>query len=1314
MKTLGILIPTGLAGLLAAGALAYDSPTAQGPIPRHSCPWIETTRPDLQTLFLWKLSSDKDRQAEVSTALDKGDIGTLLENETGFQDMGRAKEGPAPRLQGGARAVPDVGRFGGGLVLEGSGFAEGSADLRGLLKAEGGFTLDLWFKPTAPGNLCVLNDTRGQPLLVVALGADQRVTLTFDGQERLAVPVEPAGDAWHHLAVTLRGAGDQLTLTVDGQTTAAVQPAWLRGLAARLGSQVIIGSGFRGVMDEVRLSKGVKYLYPWNLGGQERTRRREDLELRPPFFKGSQVLTRFRFDSDLKPDVFAGLSWTGRTEAAQFVPGVQGQALDLSRIGQAGFEIAGSDFLPERNGTIEFWFRPLDWNNFYVGEYDGRDVGHQLLMTFRAPGEADYQASKNIEVVKGRSWQIAHQRRADGSSAVAWAQVHPGTWTHVLITLADNGAQTVYLNGRQQKFHQLGLVLRGAAFKAWQDKTGGEAAKDRRRWTFVASPTLVDELSVFGWAMNAEEAWNAYARWLPDAAAQMKPLPVFRVDFDYFAHSWDMKEKLQIHLACLPVGDTKPASADCELRDEKGAVLLAAQKQPLDETSNATFTLDRALPFGRYPVVVRSRDAAGAVLKEQKQEYVREQPAWFGNTLGKDRTVPKPWTPVVVDGRTLRLVGREIELGANGLPARLVTLQQPVLAAPVTVRAGTAELTGQGPTFTETAPDRVAWKCALAGGGLTADLEAWMEFDGLLYCAITLKPAGGAETTVEDLKIDVPMVSSAATQLLANGGGKDFRNSWIAKYVPQGTGSVWNSLDKPYPSFVRAFEVSNFMPHIWLGNDAVGLYFGAENDQGWTVDGPKPAQEILREGDRVVFRMNILREPTPIPTAGRRFHFVLLPTPAKPEPPDWRKQMLGKVNFTAVDQFSGFSLKTDPSDPENGDSFRLEPRSWEYAAEAAPKCRTKNRADGFCILYADASWPGLGPAFRDWRHNMWADTGKLAWTPEFEDYAVWAINEYLQRGLIDGVYWDDVSVGSTLLLRGGAYEYAGSPKGRRVGFTALAQRRVNLRLWRLFEAAGKEPCIWAHMTACYEVPLFSFCRYLSNCEFVTGVNFPGRRDAMDMWSADTLRILGGSAKWGTGYSNLSTLPRQLPVSAAAKQWSYPQQRTETGLYLTSDTMGPADGLGQVLVKEKVFDGPVRAYPWWKANEVLKVTAPTNAQPLAIVYALAGRAVVIVANRDRGSEHEFALELDVAKLFPGASGVTWRDLDPGLKPPPAVAATTKEIKETAAQMDDAALGDLLEGTTPEGRTEKRLALRVEGNTARVVVRPRDYRILEARQ
>ncbi|MBF0245785.1 MAG: hypothetical protein HQL31_11045, partial [Planctomycetes bacterium] len=121
-----------------------------------------------------------------------------------------------------------------------------------------------------------------------------------------------------------------------------------------------------------------------------------------------------------------------------------------------------------------------------------------------------------------------------------------------------------------------------------------------------------------------------------------------------------------------------------------------------------------------------------------------------------------------------------------------------------------------------------------------------------------------------------------------------------------------------------------------------------------------------------------------------------------------------------------------------------------------------------------------------------------------------------------------------------------------------------------------------------------------------------------------------------------------------------------------------------------------------------------------------RAIVFVVNRERDIEREVSLEIDLASLFPRAQGVAWRDLDPGLEPPREVAASAAEIKKIMADasgqsgltganapVDDIAMMDELEGTTPEGRAQARFELRTDGNKARIVIRPRDYRVLEVR-
>ena len=758
--------------------------TATKPVPPHGQPWVETAEPDIRTAVLWKFVSDADRSAAADKLLEEGGIDDLVD-EADADPLpsagvaGKAAGGLAPKLVGKAAVKDGAGRFGGGLVVDGGSYAEGGADFPGMVAREGGFTIDFWFRAAGnagtaaagPQTLFAISSkqgssNKGEPLLTLRLEDQEKVVLAVAGTDRITGPCPPTVDGWHHVALVVdvpRGSPDHATLalTVDGVISSARKAdhmtpiPWMKGVLARVGMAFTAGgakgvAGLTGAIDEVRISKGIYYLYPWNMGRQELARKPEAIALEAPYFKSINAVTRLHFDGTLEPKPFAGRSWAGKADAKHFKPGVQGQALDLSVIDKTGFAMTGFDILPDKNGTVEFWFRPLDWNNFYHGDYEGRDVKYNWLMTLAANNGPP---SKYLEVRLGRSGQ---------DDPVRWQKIHPGTWTHVLLTFKD-GPQTIYVNGQPTRLYQGGLVTRPAvydqgALQKWRERTGGKDIDDTWKLAFTKSPTLVDEFTVFDRALEPNEAWNAYARWLPDAEQQMKPLPVFQTQFDYFAHSWDRKEKFVAKVGCLEVSRVKPASADIEIRNAAGEVLLSAEKQPLDEASTATFTIDKPLPYGRYPIVVRSRDASGKVLAEEKTEFVREEPKWLGNSLGKERTIPKPWTPIKAKGQSLELVGRRIELGSSGLPAKIETLGRQILARPIAMRAagpdGDAALAGKGMKLGETADDRVEWKAALAGAGVKADIDASLEFDGLLYCTVTLKPATGTEATLDELDIE--------------------------------------------------------------------------------------------------------------------------------------------------------------------------------------------------------------------------------------------------------------------------------------------------------------------------------------------------------------------------------------------------------------------------------------------------------------------------------------------------------------------------------------------------------------------------------
>ncbi len=1332
MRTVSLLVVM-LVGTRAAGYLS-SAPTQ--PVPEHIRAWEETTETDPRTALLWKFSTEADAADDLDAFLEDGD---LLAMPTRVPTLEPAQDAGQPRLEGDAQLGTGRGRFGGGLVLGGHGYAQGSVGLSGMLASEHGFTLDFWFQPEAlpeAGATALLARVAGgrrDALLALRLTADGTVELVADGEVRMAVPLRTGPGVWHHL--TLVWEPRALTLMVDDRLERipasnvwvreehslsrelfllppSPVPAWLTALPRQVDRGLWIGgapgvAGFRGVIDEVRVSRGVRFFYRHHLGMQEGVDLPRPPEPAAPYFRGSGLLARLRFDGTLTGEGSENVTVSGDDAAAQYRSGIRGQALDLSRIGAAQVAWDGIDWPPGRNGSIEFWFRPLDWHNFYRGEYHGGDLPSPLtLMRLRN----DAGVSRPIEV---------HRGTAGSNAKLPWFRIHPGAWTHVLIVFENRG-QTKYINGRQTRLDQVWLFPRS-----------GEGPWSLR---MVQSNTLIDELSVYPWAMNATEAWNAYARWLPDAEAQMRELPRFEVDFIYIAHSWNMQERLRIGVKCMEVDGVQPTHVDVVLRAEDGEILLEQEGAELDGAGSATLTLARALPFGRYPVAVRSRSAEGAVVAETTLDYNRERPAWYENTLGLDGTVPVPWEPMTVDGRTVRLWGRALELGEDGLPERITALEREVLAAPMRIRLTGADgvqtsLAGRGVRVESAEPDRVAWRAVAQSGDVLAGIQASMEFDGLLYCSVLLRPsreAEGGRVRVDALHVEVPMTAAHTGQLIANGGGNDFRRSWVARQIPSGEGSVWNSRAQPWQGFTRAIGLENYMPHIWLGDDMTGLYFGGENDRGWTVGGEQPAQEIVREQDAVLFRMNIIREPIEIGPEGHAFHFVLLPTPAKAEPENWRHAVTqGGYGFSSMDTFAGFDMKTDPADPQSGDAFRLEPRSWEHAGRMAEALREKS---GQSILYADASWPVPGPSFADWNHDMFAGTGRFAWTPEFEDYVVWVVNEYLERDLIDGIYFDDVSVGHTFSLAATAYPFEGPEQGRRIGFTHLAQRRVLMRLWRLFLAHGKNPGISVHMTYCYEVPIFSFCQYIYNAEIFSGVKYPGNHDAMDEWPGERVRLLAGAAKWGAGHPFISTLPRTFDGTDAA--WRYRQIRTEDAVFMTGDVPGAASpwymepGLAQVVSREGVFAKGVRGYPFWLSGEVLALAGPDGATLHASVFAHADRAFVFVANRDREA-HEVVLGLKPDGLFAGARGLVWRDVDPGLKPPAQTVASTEEIHavaqagggldmlEAQSVFGGMDLDDLLAGSTPEERALEALALRTEGNRARVIVRPRDYRVLEVR-
>ena len=72
-----------------------------------------------------------------------------------------------------------------------------------------------------------------------------------------------------------------------------------------------------------------------------------------------------------------------------------------------------------------------------------------------------------------------------------------------------------------------------------------------------------------------------------------------------------------------------------------------------------------------------------------------------------------------------------------------------------------------------------------------------------------------------------------------------------------------------------------FLPALWLGDEDSGLQWFAESDAGWHLSQPDRAVEIVRDGDRVILRVQMIDAPTDV---GKSMSgsFGLQATPVKP------------------------------------------------------------------------------------------------------------------------------------------------------------------------------------------------------------------------------------------------------------------------------------------------------------------------------------------------------------------------------------------------------------------------------------------------
>lgn len=766
---------------------------------------------------------------------------------------------------------------------------------------------------------------------------------------------------------------------------------------------------------------------------------------------------------------------------AEFVEGKFGKAFK-SGPGAGYLYFPVSDLITPQAGTVEMWVQPIDWSgdeksfhSFFRARGEGEihlykyftDIGLLLLTNDGKPGSRNRLALKNVD---------------------AWK---PGEWQHIAATWSAT-RQELYINGERVASVEPLLPQSLAGEFLIGDHPFNPSIKR-------TSQSLIDRVRVYDRVLSAEVIAAHFA----GDYDKTTPLSNETATLDYDVERAAKKLTTSLVLMGADV-DTQKTLVDFAI--VQGERVAAQQlKRPFNGTmAAADFSTD--IPPGEYSLRATVRDAGGQSIGEVSRSLTIPTLEWMNNTIGKEKKVLPPWTPLEVqkdaDGFSVKSWAREYRFGAGLLPLQITAQGEPLLQAPVELQV----LSGNAPLRWTNArtqiKDASGYEVNITGsaeavtpqGRVLAETTVHIEFDGLMWLSLKLQAPPNFKP--DAITLDIPMREQNAL----------YRHNWSGE-----RGSKY--LSGALPTGAGVLQKNVFQPVSWLGDNDRGLFWFAETAQNWPNWKSEDAFQLRRENGAVTTHLELLRGQS-LP-ANWSFEFGLQATPVKPLPKDWRKHRLSSAPRPTM-------VVPWPSD--NPDSTRY----FGYP-EARDATEYQKMLDGYharglnVVPYLLLN--GLSGAAPEWKwfRPEWdinsGETGgsearlqHMAPTAEgWQDFIIWKTKQFLDRFEVDGVYHDLT------------YAYGWAAPNANTGwfdgtewhktYPVRAYRELYRRNYALFKGKNPNSFLWGHNSPILMIPMLAYEDAHLNGETLLGP-LKGKDSYMDVMSLDQWRTEYTGRQWG--------------------------------------------------------------------------------------------------------------------------------------------------------------------------------------------------------
>lgn len=733
------------------------------------------------------------------------------------------------------------------------------------------------------------------------------------------------------------------------------------------------------------------------------------------------------------------------------------------------------------------------------------------------------------------------------------------------------------------------------------------------------------------------------------------------------------------------------------------------------------------LPAGAYTVVTRCLGKDGKVLESRETTFTVADLAtkydWFNTKRGNIETVIKPWTPVTQKGNTLGVWGRDMTIGAAGLPAQITTQGRKLFAEPgrlVASRDGKAMAAAGVETRTTFDKDYrkiIRVKSQLGDIAVTSDVQ--VEFDGLYKVTMTLDPKQA--TALDRLQIVLPLDEAMADYI--HGSAAEIRSGFYYGPMPKGQGKIWDCISLGDATMTKG----SFVPYVWVGSPVGGLAWFADSDEGWVPSDTTPAIEIQRHRDgQVEFVLNLISEPFTLDKP-RTLTFGLQASPAKAMYDRWREE-----KWWCADTFREYARKGDiiwASTPFPDKKYIEESRKLVAAQHEAGRPAVPY----FIHSVLPRHLPEMEDLFDEWTTNDGEYGSKaLCYRKTLNDFMVHKWGEWARDCGIDGYYVDNMRpIDCNKIEHGCGYLL---PDGRvQPSYSMFGTREYFLRSRAAILEERPRSKLVLHMTNAMILPWIGAADIAYDGEH--HVIYPRmKKDFMDFWALDRVRV-DVPEGWGTAVNFMHEYQGNWEGENL-----YLAMRAYIGQVALHDVLptGNHNGHAGHFIRQReafgIGDSDVSFLGYWQKDSGLSAAGKDIKLGAWLKSGVASpgdstnsplsphRLLLLVVNF--GEKQSATVKIDPKPLGWGGSAIAVTDAEAGYKNQKGIKKTPEEIAAEKEQFDKNEAAKAAQNAKYKVKTfrpqisrqvvtwdgDKNEPVKVDGTTLTVPVERHNYRLL----